>query len=330
MRLRQFPALQGCTMKYYITLVAALLIAAAPASFCQQWTHKAVSRVTSKQSFSPIGPVALTIQREVQEVNLILSVTDGRGHFVAGLSPSDLTIYDDDKKQTALTFFQSQTDLPLHVALLLDISASITGQFGQEQSTIQEFLRRATRPFDSVSLFAFNQEVQFAAPVLNNWKQISHRVKELKPQGETALYDAVAEASHWLAQDSRPARRIIILISDGEENHSQISLNDTISEVLKDEATIYSVNVLDNPLDTDGKEGTAILQQLSDATGGAYLHANEDGGVDSAFRKIRRELRSQYALAYKPSNLTEQFFHRLRIIAARNLRVRCRTGYYVR
>lgn len=317
-------------MKLQCTTLAVLLLASAFPSFSQQWPHAEASPVRSSPAFSTIGPVALTIQREVQEVNLILSVTDHRGHFVEGLSPTDLTIFDDDRKQTALTFFQSQTDLPLHVALLLDMSASVTGEFPQEQGTIEEFLKRATRATDSVELFAFNQSMQFVAPVTNNWKEMSRRVRKLKPDGDTALYDAVLQASQFLAQDAKAARRIIILISDGEENHSQTGLEDTISQVLRDETTIYSVNVLDNPMDDDGKQGADILRQLSDATGGAYLRANEDGGVGSAFSKIRRELRSQYALAYKPSNLTEQFFHKLRVIASKNLRVRCRTGYYVK
>lgn len=317
-------------MKLQCTTLAVLLLASAFPSFSQQWPHAEASPVRSSPAFSTIGPVALTIQREVQEVNLILSVTDHRGHFVEGLSPTDLTIFDDDRKQTALTFFQSQTDLPLHVALLLDMSASVTGEFPQEQGTIEEFLKRATRATDSVELFAFNQSMQFVAPVTNNWKEMSRRARKLKPDGDTALYDAVLQASQFLAQDAKAARRIIILISDGEENHSQTGLEDTISQVLRDETTIYSVNVLDNPMDDDGKQGADILRQLSDATGGAYLRANEDGGVGSAFSKIRRELRSQYALAYKPSNLTEQFFHKLRVIASKNLRVRCRTGYYVK
>lgn len=285
--------------------------------------------ISAVSSFSPAGQIALTIRRQVEEVNLVLSVTDRKGHFVDGLSPADLTILDDDKKQTALTFFQSQTNLPLHVALVLDVSASITSQFDMEQSTIHDFLRQATRPTDSVELFAFNQRVQFVAPIQGDWKRVSHQVKKLKPDGETALYDAVSVAAQWLAQDQRPARRIIILVTDGEENASKMTLNDTIAQVLRAETTVYSVNVVEYPFDSDGKSGVQILKKLSDSTGGAYLRASQNGDVGHAFGRIQRELRSQYAIAYKPSNLTENLFHRLRVIAARNMRVRCRTGYYV-
>jgi VWFA-related protein len=317
-------------MKCQVSAVLVFLLLCVFPSFSQV-TTTAGNRLTMDQP-APLGPVALNIKREVQEVNLILSVTDRKGHFVQGLEPDDLTIFDNDKKQTALTFFQSQTDLPLRVAVLLDISSSIADRFLVEQGTIDAFLKHATRPRDSVELFAFNQFVQLDSPVTNNWKQLSRRVRKIKPEGETALYDAVCSASRWLARDDSPSRRIIILISDGEENKSTATLQDTVATILKSEATVYSVNVQDiPPLDTVTRQGTALLKQLADATGGAYLRAGENGDVGRAFGRIRRELRSQYAIAYKPSNLADKLFHQLRVAAtARNLRVRCRTGYYVK
>ncbi len=316
-------------MRYQGFWILFLLLVLVLPSYSQQIGERKGPAISGINSFSDTGPFALTIRKEVEEVNLILSVTDGRGHFVEGLRPSDLTILDDDKKQTALTFFQSQTDLPLHVGLVLDVSASISGEFDMEQATIRDFLKQSTREGDSVELFAFNQRVQLVAPILGDWKDVSRRVKKLKPDGQTALFDAVSVASEWLAEDPRPARRIVILVTDGEENASKATLDETIVQALHAETTIYAVNVVSYPVDSEGKDGIAILKKLSDATGGAYLRANQSGDVGHAFSQIQRELRSQYAVAYRPSNLTDQLFHRLRVIASRNLRVRCRTGYYV-
>jgi Ca-activated chloride channel homolog len=319
-------------MKVRLLVVFTCFLALSIPSFSQVFQNELGTAISSTSIFSSLGPTALTIEKKVQEVNLILSVTDEKGHFVQGLSAADLTILDNDRKQTALTFFQSQTELPLHVALVLDVSASIEERFEAEQHTIQTFLKQVTGSKDSVMLFAFNQNVQLAAPLTNNWRAISRRVKKLKPSGETAVYDAVTAASQWLGRDHEPARRIIILISDGEENSSKATLESTVAEVLKSETTIYPVNMISHYAEsTDyGKQGRAVLQHLADATGGTYLRAGADGDVGAAFAKIKRELRSQYAVAYKPSNLAEQFFHRLKVIAVRNLRVRCRVGYYVR
>lgn len=280
--------------------------------------------------FSAGRPAApLVLRTSAREVNLVFSVTDHRGKFISKLTSSDLTVFDNNQKQTALTFFQSETDLPLRIALLLDISASVGARFDAEQSTIHSFLKTVVRPGDSAVLFAFNQRVQMVAPVAEDWKQTRKRVKKLKPRGETAIYDAIASASQWLDADHRPARRLIILITDGEENSSHITLEGSISSALKAEASIYSVNVEEQFFDDDQKEGQRILKQLADETGGNYLKAEEDGAA-GAFGKIRRELRNQYALAYRPTNLAERTFHRLIVLAPNNLRVRCRRGYYAR
>ena len=271
-----------------------------------------------------------TFNVHVQEVSLVLSVTDRKGKFVNSLSPSDLTVLDNGAAQTRLTFFERQTDLPLKVAIVLDISASVAYRFDDEQRTIKSFLKAVVRPFDSVMLYAFNQDVQFAAPVTNNWKELVRHVKKLDLQGDTALYDAVSAAAGWLSSDPSPARRIMILISDGEENTSAQTIDEAITTVLRSEAAIYAVNV---NLFRDSKEanqGVAILKRLTDATGGTYLEASEGDNMDSAFSKIRRELRSQYALGYKLPNPGTWTFHRLQILVPRQLRVRCRLGYFVK
>ena len=129
-------------MKYQGTWILLFLFISVFPLFSQQCSARDRTAMVAARSFSSAGPFALTIKREVEEVNLVLSVTDRRGHFVQGLTPSDLTILDDDKKQTTLTFFQSETNLPLHVALVLDVSASIAPMFKVEQTTIRDFLKQ--------------------------------------------------------------------------------------------------------------------------------------------------------------------------------------------
>jgi len=265
-----------------------------------------------------------TINVHVHEVNLVLSVTDHRGKFVNTLRPSDLTILDNGVEQTKLTFFQRETDLPIKIALVLDISASIAYQFDAEKKAIKSFLKAVARPSDSVMLFAFNQNVQLKSPITNNWNETARRVKRLNPAGETAVYDAVSDASQWLALDG-PARHIMILISDGEENQSKATIDIAINNALKAEATIYSVNVSEEKVSDEAERGAAVLKNLAEATGGAYLDYHK-----GAFDKIRRELRSQYALAYKLSNPRVRTFHRLQVLVANRWRVHCRSGYYVK
>lgn len=245
------------------------------------------------------------------------------------LQPSDLTILDNGVEQTKLTFFERETDLPIKIALVLDISASVTYLFDTEKNAIRSFLQAVARPTDSVMLFAFNESIQLTSPVTNNWNETAKRVKRLKPGGETALYDAVSSASQWLAVDQGPARRIMILVSDGEDNRSRATIGTTISDALKANAAIYSVNVNQESVSDEAKHGAGVLKQLAEATGGTYL-SDREHNVASSFGKIRRELRSQYALAYKLSNPSVRTFHRLQVLVAHRMRVHCRTGYYVK
>jgi VWFA-related protein len=265
-----------------------------------------------------------TIYVHVHEVNLVLSVTDRHGKFVNNLQPSDFTILDNCMEQTKLTFFKRETDLPIKIALVLDISSSIAYQFDAEKRAIKSFLKAVARPSDSVMLFAFNQNVQLTSPVTNNWNETARRVKGLDPGGETALYDAVSDASHWLALDHGPARRIMILVSDGQENKSRTSMDTTISNALNAEAAIYSVNVSKEKVSDEAKRGATILKHLAEATGGAYFEYPENNAIAGAFDKIRRELRSQYALAYSLSNPGVRTFHRLQVLVANRRRVHCR------
>jgi len=279
-------------------------------------------------SLRPVNRPVETINVHVHEVNLVLSVTDRNGKVVNNLRPSDLRILDNGVEQTKLTFFKRETDLPIKIALVLDISASMAQQRDAENAAIGSFLKRVSLPLDSVMLFAFNQNVQLRSPVTNNWDITARLVKRLNPGGETALYDAVSDASHWLALDHGPARRIMILVSDGEENKSRTTMDTTISEALNAEAAIYSVNVRAECFSEDAKRGAAILKRIAEATGGAYLEP-ETNTIAGAFDKIRRELRGQYALAYKLSNPGVRTFHRLQVLVANRRRVHCRSGYYV-
>ena len=271
-----------------------------------------------------------TIDVHVHEVDLVLSVTDHRGRFVNSLQPSDLTILDNGVEQTKLTFFERETDLPIKVALVLDISSSVAYRFDGEKKAIKSFLKAVARPSDSVMLFAFNENVQLKSPVTNNWNETAKRVKRLKPGGETALYDAVSEASQWLAIDQGPARRIMILVTDGEENKSRTTIGSTISDALKAEAAIYSVNVSEEKISDEAKHGATVLKTLAEATGGAYFDYHQNDDIAGAFGKIRRELRSQYALAYKLSNPGVRTFHHLQVLVASRMKVHCRSGYYVK
>jgi VWFA-related protein len=280
-------------------------------------------------SLRVIGRPVETINVHVHEVNLVLGVTDHHGKVVNNLQPSDFRILDNGVEQTKLTFFARETDLPIKLALVIDISASVAYQLATECDAVELFLKEVASPLDSVTLFAFNRSIQLRSPVTNNWNTIAKLLKDLHPRGETALYDAVSEASQWLALDNGSVRRVMILVSDGQDNESTSTIDTTISNALNAEAIIYSVHVRGEEVDQEAKRGATILKQLAEATGGAYLDYRIDT-IARAFEEVRLDLRSQYALAYQLPNPGMGTFHRLRVLVANHRKVRCRSGYYVK
>ena len=122
---------------------------------------------------------------------------------------------------------------------------------------------------------------------------------------------------------------MIIVISDGQENQSKATLDATRNTVLASGAVVYTIDAGDDDSSETGEQGRAVLKSLAASTGGGYFRSAFDGDIGSAFSKIRKDLRSQYAIAYKPSDLMQRRFHDLKIVA-RNLHVHCRTAYYAK
>ncbi len=305
-------------------LVACLSLV--PSSFAQ-------SDALAASSFAFAAPSLPTINRQVEEVGLVLTVTNKKGRFVHNLNESDFNILDNGRAPERITYFQAQTDLPLRVALVLDTSDSVTYRFAFEQKAASTFFRHVLRPPRDLGLIvAFNQEVHVAQEATDNVKALSTALKSLRPGGETAVYDAVLTAARELAaiRDPQPSRHAIILITDGEDNRSHSRLQHAVESVLRSDSVVYvvSTNSAESSIGLAG-EGDAAMKQLAEATGGRLLRADSDGDVSAAFGKIERELRSQYAIGYKPaSGGPDGLFHRLVVMGPKKLQIFHRLGYF--
>lgn len=297
------------------------------------------------QEFSNASPVegipataiptypALTILKRVDEVNLVLSATNNRGHFVRDLNSSDLVISDNGEPPDKITYFQTQTDLPLRVALVIDTSDSVNYRFDFELRSAQGFLKKVLRPdHDAALIVGFNQTATLVQSLTSDLARLDHGLKSLKARGETALFDALALASDQLrptATDSDPARRVIVLVTDGEDNSSHITLQQAVEHALRAESVIYIVNIKKYHLTDEDVKGDRIIEELATKTGGAVLQSADKEDMVASFRKIEQELRSQYALGYRPRNLIGSYLFRpIRILGPRGIRIRCREGYY--
>jgi len=293
------------------------------------------AQAPSLQGYASIisNPVT-TLSKRVEEVNLVVTVTNKRGQIIDDLGESDLQILDNDRPPNRITYFQNQTDLPLRVALLVDSSDSITRRFRFELEAAGTFLKQILRPNTDLALVeGFNQNVNLLQPLTADIELLTKGISSLQPSGETAIYDAVTKACQELMRknETQPVRKAIILITDGEDNHSQVGLDQAVETALRAETAIYVVSTNARPETPWAEKAAKAMQTLSESTGGHILRSDADSRLGKAFRKLELEMRTQYAIGYKPANTApDGLFHRLTVLGPKKLRVFHRQGYFAR
>jgi Ca-activated chloride channel homolog len=277
------------------------------------------------------GDVPL-IRTRAEEVNVIFTVTDKRGRFIKDLKRDDLKILDNRLPPEKVSDFSAQTNLPLRVGMLIDASSSVRDRFKFEQEAANEFLHSILRPKeDKAFVLSFDSTREVTAPMTNSTNELSKGIRMIRPGGGTALYDAIFSACRDILMkqnDKVTTRRAIILLSDGDDNQSRVTREEAIEMAQRAEVIVYTISTdTSNSVNTQGEK---ILQRLSEATGGRHFRPFNLDDVSNAFTDIQDELRSQYAVAYKPSNLVADGAYRTIDIETPNkkYKVRARKGYF--
>jgi Ca-activated chloride channel homolog len=271
-----------------------------------------------------------TIRHEVNEVRVVFTVTDRHGRYIKDLKSENFRVID-DQKPTELRSFRSETDLPLQVGLLVDASNSVRDRFKFEQEAAIEFLSAIIRPrYDEAFVVGFDATPEVTQDFTDNTENLSAGVRMLRAGGGTAMYDALYFACRdkLLKREQKgPVRRAIILLSDGDDNLSHVTREEAIEMAERADVIVYTIST--NISGMKGK-GDKVLERIAEATGGRAFFPFQMRDVSDAFVSIQEELRSQYAVAYKPANFVPDGRYRTIEILAQDkgLKVRTRKGYY--
>jgi VWFA-related protein len=273
-----------------------------------------------------------TIRKQVDEVNVVFTVTDKRGKFVKDLTQNDFRVLDDNKPPQSIRYFSRETNLPLRVGLLVDASNSVRDRFKFEQESAIEFLNQIVRPkFDKAFVIGFDTTPEVTQDFTDDTEALSRGVRMLRPGGGTAMYDAIYYACRdkLLQYDKGTVatRRAIILLSDGEDNQSRVSREEAVEMAQRAEVIIYAISTNTSGLKLRGDK---ILEHFAEETGGRAFFPFKIQDVADAFSQIQDELRSQYSVSYKPAELAPNGqFHSIAILADnKKYKVRSRKGYY--
>jgi Ca-activated chloride channel family protein len=290
----------------------------------------AVSRNEIEDDDAADQPI-LTIKKRVDEVNVLFIATDRHGKFVRNLNQNDFSILDDHKPVENILNFRKETDLPIEMGLLMDVSGSVQGRFGFEKEAATGFLRHVIRPgYDRAFVVGFNKDSRITQDFTDQVPLLAAGVQRMSNGGGTALYDAVYKAckEKLLREHSEhPIRKAIVILSDGEDNQSEHSRAQAIEMAQRAEVLIYAISTDDSGLILRGDK---VLDELANATGGRAFFPYKMKDITHSFASIEEELRSQYAVSYKPSDFdADGRFHSIEITALKkDLQVRARRGYY--
>jgi VWFA-related protein len=278
-------------------------------------------------------------------VHLVVTVTDRHHNFITDLDRSDFKILENGIPQE-IRFFGSETDLPLRIGLLLDTSNSIRPRLQFEKDAAIDFLTKVIRrEKDEAFLMTFDNEPQIIQDYTDDFGLLQAAIDEQRAGGGTALNDAIVMAAQKLAHAPIPksgeseVRRVIVVISDGNDNLSDHALSDAIDSAIRSEAAIFTVSTNTDWLAVDDASkpskynldpGDKILQNFADQTGGHAFFPYRVDDLAQSFLDIGTELRSQYFIAYSPVGPPPKGEYRKIDVETdrKGLTVRTRKGYY--
>ena len=247
-----------------------------------------------------LGAQTPTFRTGIDLATFGVTVVDRKGEYLTNLSLEDFEILEDGQKQ-AIKYFARGTDLEngpeVHVGLLFDTSGSMTDDIKLSRSAAIKFLNTLSEAKD-MTLVDFDTEVRVAKYGQKDFPRMVERIRGRKPDGETALYDAMGVYLDGASDDE--GRKILVLYTDGGDTHSTISFGDLMTLIRASDVTVYSVGFLEH---SRGRiEERAHLMQIAEATGGQAFFPSTMKDIEASYDKVVAQIRAQYSLAYTSTN----------------------------
>lgn len=274
------------------------------------------------------GDPAADVVVRADYVTVLTAVQDVTGAPVGNLGDDDFEIYEDGRLQT-ITRVGRQEDQPLRLAMLLDVSASVRNRLKFEQDAALDFFRRVLRPEDRAAFYAFNHDVYLRQDLTGSLAALESAVRGLEARGATALYDAIFIAARRLERE--PGRRVIVVVSDGQNTVSRVTRERAIEEVNRTDAVVFGVcPVIRTEYDDFLPPPDNDFELLCRQTGGRVFMVTSLPELTVGFAQLESELRAQYVLSYYSSNeARDGKFRRIEVRVKRpGVVVRARRGYY--
>jgi Ca-activated chloride channel homolog len=292
-------------------------------------TSRATNPSATSPQESPQDNGTFVIRKDVDEVRLGATVIDDRQHIVTDLDRNAFTIFEDGKPQTIISF--RHEDIPVSIGIVIDNSGSMR----EKRSKVNQAalnLVRSSNPQDEVFVVNFNDEYYLDQDFTNDLLKLKEALEKIDARGGTALYEAVVASADHLAKDSRLERKVLFVVTDGEDNASRESLEQAVKQLQEENGpSVYAIGVLGD--EEHPKRARRALEIIAQRTGGLAFFPKTLDEVDEISRQVAHDIRSQYTISYKPTNpKSSGGFRSIRVEAKAKghgkLMVRTKSGYY--
>jgi len=343
--------MKSVRIKFVVAIVSALVLLSVSLSVAQTQQPKAPPKTGQEKSDKNKKPAEAegnqdeqVLRLGTQLVTVPFNVTDKKNRYINDLSKDDIDVLEDSKGQQVFSF-ERQTDLPITIAMLIDISGSQEYTLPEEVSAGKTFFRRVLRPKkDLAAVVTFEHESVLVQDLTSDIDKLNRALDECRVPaqsvtmrrggtppinnsgvGSTAMFDSIYSVSSDLLR-REAGRRVIILVTDGADTSSSMKMRDAIERTWRSEIIVYSIGI-GGPMGVD----SGTLKKIAAETGGRAFFPRNEEDLNKAYAQIDEDLRSQYILAYTPANSVKDGSFRTIQVKVKNhsdLTVRHRRGYF--
>ena len=288
------------------------------------------STVKSIPSGSDKDDFRLTVETDLVVLNA--TVLDKNSKPITDLTQGDFKVYENNVEQPLKIF--KREDIPVSVGIIVDNSGSMRDKRKGVNAAALKFVR-TSNPRDEVFIVNFNDEAFLDTDFTDNMKLLEEGLEKIDARGGTALYDALEMSLRYLTQKGTRDKKVLLVVTDGEDNASSISLEQVVKSVQHSNAVIYTVGLLSDESGGSLRRARRALEAFSKASGGAAYFPKNPSDVDTVSTQISNDIRNQFVLAYTPTNTARDGSFRkveVRVNSKKygRLSVRTRTGYYAK
>jgi Ca-activated chloride channel homolog len=336
------------TSSFLLLLRCAIWLGAAVALLAQPFTSHAEwnppqlqsgsQSLQSQSGASPATPAASTqhpdesgtyvIHKDVDEVLLHATVIDDKQHIVTNLDQNAFTVFEDGKPQKIISFHNE--DIPVSMGIVIDNSGSMREKRSKVNAAALNLVR-ASNPQDEVFVVNFNDEYYLDQDFTNDLLKLKEALEKIDARGGTALRDALVASAEHLKQDAKLERKVLFVVTDGDDNASRESLEDAVKQLqVENGPSVYAIGILGD--EEHPKRARHALEIIAQRTGGLAFFPKTLDEVDDISRQVAHDIKNQYTIGYKPTNpRTSGGFRNIRVeakVKGRKLLVRTKSGYY--